>query len=50
MIFVVGLPSCEPFEFLRKVSEGEVKIWMHNKEGLIHQHKDSKKNCKIVQG
>ena len=34
-------------EFLRKevityrVSEGGVKIWTQNKEGLIHQHKDS---------
>ena len=43
-------------EFLRKeaitkrVSEGGVKIWTQNKEGFIHQHKDSKKSCTIFQG
>ena len=29
---------------------GGVKIWTQNKEGCNHQHKDSKKSCKIFQG
>ena len=34
----------------QRVSKGGVKIWTQNKEGFIHQHKNSKKSCRIFQG
>ena len=34
----------------QRVSKGGVKIWTQNKEGFIHQHKDSRKSCKFIKG